>query len=71
MLFSPLFSLFVSPVCLDNAIRIPQDNCLVYSFGVFDDWTFEEMMEKYGCNVFAFDSSNNLNDHNRTANIRK
>ncbi len=29
--------------------------CLVYSFGVSDDWSFEDTMGNLGCRVRAFD----------------
>ena len=31
------------------------NNCLVYLFGVSNLWTFEKLMENYGCHVFALD----------------
>ena len=56
-------------VCLDAPVRPPADNCIVYSFGIFNEWSFDETMEKYGCRVFAFDPSMNVNDHNHTNRI--
>ena len=29
--------------------------CLVYSFGIKDDWTFEDEMDSIGCTVHAYD----------------
>ena len=34
-------------VCLDKIITQP-DNCLIYSFGIADDWTFEDLMASIG-----------------------
>ncbi|XP_065563194.1 uncharacterized protein LOC136029074 isoform X2 [Artemia franciscana] len=44
-------------VCLDGNIRPVPGNCLVYSFGVKNDWSFEDAMMKYGCEVYGFDPS--------------
>ena len=30
-------------------------NCLIYSFGIAGDWTFEEAMAELGCTIRAFD----------------
>ena len=57
-------------VCLDAPVRPRTDNsCIVYSFGISNEWSFDETMEKYGCRVFAFDPSMNVKDHNRTNRI--
>lgn len=44
-------------VCLDPGVAPPQADCIVYSFGISNEWSFDEWMEKYGCQVFAFDPS--------------
>ena len=42
----------VKKICLDNLLpAIKSDSCLVYSFGLADDWTFEEIMAHLGCKV--------------------
>jgi len=40
-------------VCLDLILN--KDSCIVYSFGVAGDWTFEDQMDNIGCSVFAYD----------------
>ena len=35
-------------VCLDQLLK--KDNCIVYSFGVNNDWTFEDRMDAIGLN---------------------
>ena len=39
-------------LCLDNLFHdIIDGNCLVYSFGIAEDWTFEISMADMGCKV--------------------
>ncbi len=40
------------PVCLDT---FRSGTCLVYSFGVADDWKFDQQMGAFGCEVHSFD----------------
>ena len=42
-------------VCLNNRLRINPRSCLVYSFGIHNEWSFDIHARKYGCEVFAFD----------------
>ena len=45
-------------VCMDDVIKdIANGKCLIYSFGVAEDWSFEDIMDDLGCEVFAFDGS--------------
>ena len=57
-------------LCMDRGMMPDRRRgCLVYSVGINNDWTFDETMERYGCQVFAFDPSMNSSDHDHTANI--
>jgi hypothetical protein len=56
-------------VCLDQYIAPVYNNCHVYSFGINNQWTFDEDMSQFGCHVYSFDPSMGANDHNRTAKI--
>ena len=39
-------------ICLDKLyFDLKNKSCLVYSFGLSDDWTFEESMTDLGCQV--------------------
>ncbi|XP_047497681.1 uncharacterized protein LOC125044779 [Penaeus chinensis] len=42
-------------VCMDEGVAPTARNCLVYSFGVGNDFTFDEQMQDFGCEVHAFD----------------
>nr|CAH0104675.1 unnamed protein product [Daphnia galeata] len=56
-------------VCLDQFIAPVFNNCHVYSFGINNQWTFDEDMAQFGCHVYSFDPSMGANDHNRTSKI--
>lgn len=44
-------------VCLDPGLAPPPTFCVVYSFGVSDEWSFEVAMSAYDCDVYVFDPS--------------
>jgi hypothetical protein len=50
-------------VCLDPEVAPIPDQCLVYSFGIKNEWSFDEQMSAYGCQVYAFDPSMAGQDH--------
>jgi hypothetical protein len=41
-------------------------NCLIYSFSIGGDWSFDEQMERYGCQVYAFDPLMGLDQHDHS-----
>ena len=48
-------------VCIDKLISdIANNECVIFSFGIANDWTFEDMMDGLGCTVHAFDPSVNF-----------
>ncbi|KAK3102929.1 hypothetical protein FSP39_015005 [Pinctada imbricata] len=56
-------------VCLDRRY-LPGESCLVYSFGIKDDWSFdEEMSNYYHCEVNSFDPSLDIQNHTHTPGV--
>lgn len=56
-------------VCMDPQVRPFSADCIVYSFGIADEWTFEDDIAAYGCRVFSFDPSMNGSDYDRSETI--
>ena len=46
-------------VCMDKGLA-PAPPCVVYSFGINNEWSFDDHFDQYGCQVFAFDPSMNV-----------
>lgn len=44
-------------ICKDY---LPQQECIVYSYGLGADWSFDVAAERYGCEVHGFDPTNLL-----------
>ncbi|XP_045592750.1 uncharacterized protein [Procambarus clarkii] len=53
-------------VCLDADVKLRPLHCLIYSFGVGNDFTFDEHMQDFGCEVHAFDHD----DHHEIYDFR-
>lgn len=51
-------------VCWDHIPR----NCVVYSFGVGWDWSFDDVMTRH-CTVYSFDPSMDLPAHTRSSGV--
>lgn len=56
-------------VCIDPKVAPQSGDCLVYSFGIDNEWSFDEHMEQYGCQVFAFDPSMAMHHHDHSSAI--
>ncbi|XP_066951867.1 uncharacterized protein [Macrobrachium rosenbergii] len=57
-------------VCLDPVFRLDERNCSVLSFGINNDWTFDEYFGVFGCKVYSFDPTIGEEDHQHKPNIR-
>lgn len=56
-------------VCIFSSYK-PRPNCLIYSFGINNDWSFDdEAVLKYNCTLRAFDPSMAASDHRRGQHI--
>jgi hypothetical protein len=53
-------------VCIDPEVAPKPGQCLVYSFGINGDWSFDEKMSRYGCDVYAFDPSMDMGPHDHS-----
>ena len=49
-------------VCLDRGLAPPSGLCIIYSFSPSGERSFEQVMESYGCDVYAFDAET-ASDH--------
>lgn len=38
-------------ICLDKGVAPQKGNCIVYSIGINNEWSFDDTMEKFGCHV--------------------
>ncbi len=56
-------------VCIDPMVAPEPNKCLVYSFGIKNEWSFDEEMELYGCEVFSFDPSMKMEHHDHSHGI--
>jgi len=57
-------------ICLDAPVAPDRDDCLVYSFGINNEWSFDEAMQEYGCDVYAFDPSMGMDTHQHSEHVR-
>lgn len=57
-------------VCLDDRFNIQPGNCVVFSFGVGNEWSFEDDFDKFGCRVYAYDPTMGKKDHQRSKNVK-
>ncbi|EFX75553.1 hypothetical protein DAPPUDRAFT_107780 [Daphnia pulex] len=53
-------------ICIDSKVAPQPGNCLIYSFGIGGEWSFDEQMERYGFQVYAFDPLMGLDQHDHS-----
>ncbi|GAU89551.1 hypothetical protein RvY_02090 [Ramazzottius varieornatus] len=49
-------------ICLDAMYF---NNCLIYSFGIGDDWSFDDELHDAGCEIYSFDPTISLQAYRR------
>ncbi|XP_076043744.1 uncharacterized protein LOC143026847 [Oratosquilla oratoria] len=57
-------------ICMDPPYGLAQVNCTIFSFGINNEWSFDDAMDHKGCKVYAFDPTMGKESHYRTPNIR-
>ncbi|XP_063586034.1 uncharacterized protein LOC134763482 [Penaeus indicus] len=57
-------------VCLDARFGVIPGRCVVFSFGINHDWSFEDEMAEFGCKVFAYDPTMDVESHQRSPNVQ-
>ncbi|XP_047469026.1 uncharacterized protein LOC125025125 [Penaeus chinensis] len=57
-------------VCLDARFGVVPGKCVVFSFGINHDWSFEDEMAEFGCKVFAYDPTMDVESHQRSPNVQ-
>jgi Methyltransferase domain len=56
-------------VCMQPDVGPRLNDCVVYSIGISNDWTFDDALAKFGCQIYAFDPSLNKSSYDRTPQI--
>jgi len=46
-------------ICMDRILD-RGENCIIYTFGISNDWTFEDLISNQGCTVEAYDHTVNF-----------
>ncbi|ESN92093.1 hypothetical protein HELRODRAFT_155381 [Helobdella robusta] len=57
-------------VCFSANFTPSHNRCIVLSFGINNEWSFDEALSERGCYVHAFDPSLNKSDHMHSALIQ-
>ncbi|KAK7077234.1 hypothetical protein SK128_020552 [Halocaridina rubra] len=56
-------------VCFNPVYNISPNDCIVYSFGISTDWSFDDAMAGLGCQVYSFDHTIGLPSHDRSDRV--
>ena len=56
-------------ICLDENLKPHPHNCIVYSFGINNEWSFDDEVADFGCTVYSFDPSISTQSFKRRENM--
>lgn len=57
-------------VCHDMMLKIDEKPCIAYSFGINNDFSFDDdMVKTYGCNVYSFDPTMRKETHKHAPKV--
>jgi len=63
------YAVCIDPPTVSPFHKIDDRRCIVYSFGINNEWSFDDAMAGMGCQVFAFDPSMDKDDFDRSEKI--
>ena len=56
-------------MCMDPGLIPRANNCIIYDFGVGNEWSFDDAVAKLGCQIYAFDPTMDAEDHDHSTSI--
>ncbi|XP_037799900.1 uncharacterized protein LOC119594898 [Penaeus monodon] len=57
-------------VCTDEGVGPPSRGCLVYSFGINYEWSFDDAMAERGCKVYTLDPTEDSRSSGSEKDVR-
>ncbi|XP_066950765.1 probable methyltransferase-like protein 24 [Macrobrachium rosenbergii] len=57
-------------VCTDAEFNLVPGDCHILSFGINDEWSFDDAFARLGCKVYSFDPTMAKEDHQRSENVQ-
>ncbi|XP_066951848.1 uncharacterized protein [Macrobrachium rosenbergii] len=57
-------------VCMDMEFYLVPQDCHVLSFGINNEWSFDDKFGAMGCKVYSFDPTMGKADHQRSQNVQ-
>ncbi|XP_064082515.1 probable methyltransferase-like protein 24 isoform X2 [Macrobrachium nipponense] len=57
-------------VCMDVEFNLVPGDCHILSFGINNEWSFDDAFARLGCKVYSFDPTMAQEDHQRSENVQ-